>query len=483
MNKLLISVFILLVTGASCVAQNATIDWMLQFQRIDGFGGAVEFKTYSLGDTKAQFFFGTGPGQLGLSILRVGPPIGPGSTSYPSWDAGDCSTVNTSCAGMNATDISLALQYGSNVKILTSTIVAPMNMMSNGFAWCSTSGSGAVLSGSYTAFATWLANYIKSVKQVTGADIFAITPANEPDQCPNYTAAQWSDAQLDTFIKNDMGPVFASQGITATLIMDPEVGHYATLPQYSGCATDTACAQYVGSWNYHDYDAYLIAQGNVSPGPLPSGFPATNHYWETEASCGAGFGPSFCESGFTTDMASDGLGWAAVLDQRMVDGLNAYMYWWLEWGHLSTDDDEGLVGVTPQGADIMTARAYVFGQYAHWIRPGYSRIAATHKPQAGVSVTAYQDLPSNTIVIVATNYTASARSQTFTISSGPTFSTLTPYTTTSASSGMVQQAAVSPSNNSFAYSLPAQSVTTFVGQSGTSSTVPATPTDLKATVQ
>ena len=191
-------------------------------------------------------------------------------------------------------------------------------------------------------------------------------------------------------------------------------------------------------------------------------------YWETEASCGIGYGPSGCESGFTTDMPTDGLMWAGLIDDRLVNAnANAYLYWALLAG---TTDNEGLASTS----GTIAKRAYVFGQYGRFVRPNYFRIDATHVPQSGVSVSAYQNTSSGTLVIIATNYTSTTKVQAFSITNAPTFSAVTPYIT-SPSLSLAAQSNVSVSDNSFTYTLPASSVTTFVGSS-----VVAPPTNIKA---
>jgi glucuronoarabinoxylan endo-1,4-beta-xylanase len=129
------------------------------------------------------------------------------------------------------------------------------------------------------------------------------------------------------------------------------------------------------------------------------------------------------------------------------------------------------------GGSAVAKRAYVLGQYAKFVRPGYYRIDATRQPQTGVSVSAFQDTPSSTLDIIATNYTGSPVSQTFNITNAPTFSTLTP-TITSASLSLAAQSNVSVSGNSFTYTLPADSITTFVGRAS----IPLPPTNLTSTV-
>jgi glucuronoarabinoxylan endo-1,4-beta-xylanase len=296
---------------------------------------------------------------------------------------------------------------------------------------------------------------------------------NEPEGCDTYDSAVWTSAQLDTFIKTNLGPTFSTNGIS-TLIFMPETGEYSSFSSFgSGCMTDSACYAYVGGINWHDYDATANSSDSISSATNP--WPARGlKYWETEVSCGPGYGPSGCEAGFNTDMTTDGLMWAGLIDDRMVnENANAYLYWWLIGGN--STDDEALMALNGRIAQ----RAYVFGQYSKFVRPGYYRIDATHVPQTGVSISAYQNAPTNTLVIVATNYTGSGVSQTFNITSAPRFTSLTPYIT-STSLSLAAQSAVSLSSTSFTYTLPADSVTTFVG----STTAPmAPPTGLKATVQ
>jgi glucuronoarabinoxylan endo-1,4-beta-xylanase len=63
-------------------------------------------------------------------------------------------------------------------------------------------------------------------------------------------------------------------------------------------------------------------------------------------------------------------------------------------------------------------------------------------------------------VIVAINSSATPVRQSFTLQNGSVTS-LTPYQTTS-TGGLAQQSAVSVSSSTFTYTLPAQSITTFV---------------------
>lgn len=456
----------LLVLAVSAQAQTATVNWTDVHQVIDGFGASDAFFGSSMSSANQAFFFGTGSGQLGLSILRVAVPNNGGTSA-----AGNCSTVGTSCAGPVVGDMQAVIANGG--RVYASPWSPPAAYTTNGNVDCSAgSGNGALSGSDYASYATWLANFVQSVA-AQGVQIYALSVQNEPDQCKSYDSAAWSAANIDTFVKSNLGPTFSAAGLS-TLIFMSENGSYSAMTGGNGgetCGTDSSCTIYVGGYNWHDYDASLSGTDTVAADPVPSGWASGKKWWETEASCGSGFGPNFCQSGFNTNI-TNALNWAAVIDQRIaVDGANAWLYW-LMVGFNNTDDE----GLTSSGGTV-AARAYALGQYAKFVRPGYYRIDATHNPQSGVSVSAYQNKSNNTLVMIATNYTGSAVSQTFDITNAPAFSTLTP-TTTSASLNLAAQSNVSVSNNSFTYTLPANSITTFVS----SAAGPPPPSNLSGTV-
>jgi glucuronoarabinoxylan endo-1,4-beta-xylanase len=423
----------------------STINWTDVHQVIDGFGASDAFASASMSTANQNFFFGTSAGDLGLSILRVAVPDNGGIT-------GNCTSVGSSCAGAVVGDMKAALAKGA--RVYASPWSPPAAYKANGSIDCTT--TAALATADYGAYATWLANFVESL-QADGINLYALAVQNEPDTCQSYDSATWTAANYDSFVKSYLGPTFAADGLS-TLIMLPEAGIYSQTSGYDAtCGSDPACIQYVGGINWHDYDAVLTGTNTVTADPYPSNFPAGKKYWETESSC-PGAGAMRCASDFTTDIG-DALRWGAVVDQRIaVDGANAWLYWWLVSPESS--DNQGLMDSNGTAAQ----RAYMLGQYGKFVRPGYYRIDATHLPQTGVSVSAYQNTATGTLVIIATNYTSAAVSQAFTLTNAPTFTSVTP-TTTSSTMSLSTQTAVALTGNSITYTLPAQSITTFVGTS------------------
>ena len=107
MTKGLILLFLLI--GPVCHAQSVTIDWTNVHQVIDGFGANDYNESGTNNPTSALFtpgqaaiLFGTGPGQLGLTILRTGVPDN--GTGY---SMGDCTSVARIAPGYIFPTISL----------------------------------------------------------------------------------------------------------------------------------------------------------------------------------------------------------------------------------------------------------------------------------------------------------------------------------------------------------------------------------------
>ncbi|MGA8640590.1 choice-of-anchor D domain-containing protein [Candidatus Binatus sp.] len=454
----LLGALVLLLSGfgGAHAQTTATINWTDVHQVIDGFGASDAFAG-PLSSADLAFFFGTGTGQLGLSILRTGAPNN-GDMS------GDCTTVNVGCAGPYVSDMKAAIANGA--RIYSSPWTPPPAYKTNGLNTCT--GNAGLITSDYAAYATWLANYVMSLKTEEGITLYALSVQNEPNECLSYDSAYWTAAEIDTFVATNLGPTFAADGLS-TLIYVPEGSGYNEMSLGSTCATDSSCNEYIGGVVWHDYDANLTGTNTITADPYPSDWPAGKKYWETEASCGSGFGPNFCQTGFNTDI-TDALDWAAVIDQRIaVDNANAWLYWWLVG--LDSTDDQALV----DSNGTIAKRAYMLGQYSKFVRPGYFRIDATHLPATGVSVSAYQNTATSSLVIIATNYTGSDVSQEFSITNAPTFSSLTPYTT-SASLSLAKQSSVSLSSNSFTYKLPANSITTFASSASSGPTPTATAT-------
>jgi glucuronoarabinoxylan endo-1,4-beta-xylanase len=472
-------VILFLLIGPVCHAQSVTIDWTNVHQAIDGFGATSTNDAGSAGVTlltsaQSSFFFGTGNGQIGLSILRVGPPNG-----AFAYGAGNCTTVSTSCAGAYTSDVAFATSFGARIYVEPQS--PPAIYTTNGSVTCTANGGGGTIAlAHYNDYATWIVNFIKSLQTFQRANILALNAQGEPDFCDSASPGiTLSSQQLHDFITNSLGPALVSNGLSSALLLMSDSSKYGSIGIGGTCGTDPSCMSFVGGAAWDDYDATVtIPTDTVNPTPYPAGWISSGkHYWQAEISCqSGGGGPSFCNASFDPSM-TNALGWAALLDHRFaIDNVNAWLYFWFLLPQ-SVNSGEALLA---NDTGAVPLRTYVIGQYSRFIRPGYFRIDATHNPRTGVSVSAYQNTTGGNLTVVATNYTGSPVTQAFNVVNAPTFTSVTPYIT-SATQNIQAQGEQSVSSNSFTYTLPADSVTTFVGTSS-GSTAPVPPTKVQAVV-
>jgi glucuronoarabinoxylan endo-1,4-beta-xylanase len=427
-RSFVIGFFFMLLCIPSGKAQTVTVNWNKVYQVIDGFGASDAFEVAPLTSAQAELFFSPTAG-IGLSLLRTNVP-----------EDGSCSSVNPTCAG-EVSDMQIAIAYGA--KVWSTPWSPPASMKTND----AVNEGGYLLPGSYQAYATYLANYVKSLKILYGIDLYAVSVQNEPEGSHHWDSALWSSANYVTFISTYLGPTFTANGLTA-LIVTPETSSFWDLPKYlDPTMTDSTTAAYVGIIATHDYSS------NNSQPAYPLGHFGNKHLWQTEVSDFAPPDPSITSA----------LTYAQFINNWMtISNANAWHYWCLI---NPNDNNEGLMN----SAGAVTKRLYMMGNYSKFVRPGFYRIDATMTPQNGVSVSSYKNSTSGALVIVVINQNSSSVSQRFALN-GVSTPSITPWIT-SASFNLIQQPDVPITGGSFVYVLPAYSITSFVGV--TTSAIPA----------
>lgn len=432
--------------GAPPVATNCLVDWNNVHQRIDGFGGASAFGS-SWTTNEADLFFSTNLGVVtydifgvpyqnngvGLSLLRS--RIVPASSTSPSAIP---TTVETNL-------MQWAQARGARVWSTPWTPppgfkgpndIYDTNQATDGGLW-----GGSFLGGSATnlAYASQLANYVASMKNTYGVNLYAVSVQNEPDADVNtYEACQWTGTQIHDFVTN-LYNALAAKGVGSTKIMLPESQNWQDYQNLGGPAmTDPIVAADVGIVADHNYD------GLNGPANLVK----TNYgkpLWETEVSQNADLDPGI----------ANGVYYAQRIFLFMtVAQANAWHYWWLK-------------ALVPGSAGLLdtnaapTKKLFTIGNYSRFVRPGNYRIDVTNSSLVTM-VSAYKDTNSGNFAIVALNPESYAVTQIFNLTNF-TASSVTPWITSSNLS-LASQSPVTVSNASFTYALPALSVVTFAGQ-------------------
>ncbi|MFP5235798.1 MAG: Ig-like domain-containing protein [Acidobacteriota bacterium] len=412
-------------TVAATPSGTVAVDFGTAGQVIRGFGGSEAWSGV-MPATQISTLYGTGSTDLALSIMRV--RIAPAT-----WNS-TAKTADTTQWTAELTNAKAAQAMGATV--FATPWSAPASMKTDNSV-----NSGSLNSSSYADYADYLeayANYANSLN----VNLYAISMQNEPDWDPCgtggptaascYESCIWTGAQMDTWVANN------SSVLTVPLMM-PESYYFAATMSDPTLNDPNAVnkVKIVGGHLYGHAAYYYTNAENLH-----------KDVWMTEHTINLASGET------STQSMADALTEAMDVHNSMTVGqYNAYVYWWMV-NSTSLNYYSGLLDTSGN----MTWVGAGLAQYARFVRPGYSRYTATVNPLTGVYVSAYGGSGHQAIVVINTASTGAQIA--FTIQN-QSISSLTPYQTTSA--GMVAaQPAVTLSGNQFTYTVPAQSITTFV---------------------
>jgi glucuronoarabinoxylan endo-1,4-beta-xylanase len=297
---------------------------------------------------------------------------------------------------------------------------------------------GTLNASSYGAYAGYLESFVNYFAN-GGAPLYAISMQNEPDANVTYESCSWNGASMDSWVAS-LTANGSTNPITTRLMMPEAMGFNTS---YSDPALNDVNA--VGNISIVAGHIY-----GVSPTYYANAVSKGKEVWETE---------HYLSSSGSQPAISDALSAAREIHTSLVTGqYNAYLWWWLiDWNPGNGVTNYGLIDTS----NSPTYFGYALGQFARFIQPGYVRTdVSPASPVSGVYISSYSNSSPAHFVIVAVNTNTSPVSQPFTLANGAVTS-LTPYQTTS-SSGLAQQSAVSVTGAQFTYTMPAQSIVTFV---------------------
>jgi glucuronoarabinoxylan endo-1,4-beta-xylanase len=395
------------ITGPDGIG-DITINRFTPQQTMDGFG-ACDRNCITMTDADADFFFGTGTGQLGLTILRTTMySDGSGSAGFP-------------------TNLTKAAARGAIIWMAPWT--APAAWKDNG----DLNNGGHLLVGHYDDWATRMAGFQATCQSSASVNLYGISVQGEPNFVATYNSMIYTNAEMVNFVKV-LGPKLAALSPVPHLIL-PEVSDATLMAGYvNAMLADGTAAAYLDIVAWHQY-----AGNNATP-------VANYRNWMSEMSYFNAFDPTMTNA---LTMVGD------IHAALTVANVTAWHWWELEGGNQS--DNENLVGYN--GAPTQTTkRSYALGNFAKFIRPGYVRVSTTGTV-SGVSVTAF--VSGTSYVIVAIN-TGSAATLTFGLPRRLT--TMTPYLT-DATHDLAAQTGVAVVAGVLSTTLAASSVTTFAGTS------------------
>ena len=230
------------VTNEPPAPSACTVNASISHQQIDGFGAGVVFLDAGLDpltDGQMDTLYGAGPGQFGLSLIRV--RISP--------------TGNWSDALVNGQKA-----YARGAKILATPWTPPAAMKDN-----NNIVGGSLLPSEYGNYVTHL-NSFASAMAANGSPVAVISLQNEPDITVTYESALWTAAQFRTFCRDYAGALNAPVMMPESFRFDQAVSNPTLNDPVAAANVD-----YIGG---HLYGA------GVSDYPLARSL--GKHIWMTE---------------------------------------------------------------------------------------------------------------------------------------------------------------------------------------------------------
>jgi len=377
-------------------------------QVIDGFGASSAW-CGAIGDNVMNALYG----DLGYSILRLRIEEG----IKDNWKTGNFSSW--------AAELSNAKKANAKGAIVFASPWNPPPSMQENFTKSGDASAQRLRYDKYAEYVDYLNTYVKYMKD-NGVNLHAISVQNEPDYATDWN--WWTPTEMLNFMKNNAANINCR-------VIAPESFQY--LKNMSDPILNDATA--FANMDILGFHLYGTPVNQLAYSLFQQKRGTDKKAWMTEHY-------------FDTDGISDIMAMSKELHDCMVTGnMNGYVYWWITWPN----------GLANANGTIFK-RAYVLGQFAKFIRPGYYRVDATATPTSNVYVSAYKG--TDKAVIVAVNTSNSTVTQKFDIQNG-SISSVTPYTTDN-SKNLVAGTNISVTGNSFTAQLPPQSITTFVGSLG-----------------
>lgn len=386
---------------AAPLAGDVNVALSIEHQVISGFGGnSIRGWIPDLTPAQVETAFGNGPGQLGLTLLRIRVPF----------DSDDFALEVPTAAR--------AIALGA--KVMATPWSPPPALKTNNDPI-----DGELRPDAYGAYAEHLLAF-RDVMAAGGAPLYAISVQNEPDFDVDYESCLWTPAQAVDWIVGQ-GSRFGE-----TKLMTPESVRFERALTDPILENPAAAAEI-------DIVGGHIYGGGVADYPLARSLGKevwmTEHYRNSDRPAN--------EWPLALDVGKE-------IHDVMATNFNAYIWWYIRRSYgLLTED--GLV----------SKRGFLLAQYAKFVRPGFVRVDATPPSNAGVHVTAYKR-GAGEVVVVAVNMNAEPRDIALSVfdSCVASFARFT----TSATKSLADDGALELATGRASVTLDAQSVTTFVSQ-------------------
>lgn len=264
-------------------------------------------------------------------------------------------------------------------------------------AWMKTNHSlagGSLATQWEGAFARYLTKFVQAY-EAQGLPINTLTLQNEPLHTSNYPTMSMPATQQVSLIKNQVGPMFAANGINTKLLAYDHNWDDTSYPLT--VLNDAAARQYVAGTAFHAYAGDVSAQTTVH-----NAYPDKDIYF-TEIS-GGDWATNFADNivwnfqniliGNMRNWGKSAIFWNLALDQNHNPHLNG------------CSDCRGVVTVNNStGAVTFNEEFYSLGQVTRVVQPGAIRISSPST--SSVNTVAFLN-PDGSRALVALNPNATA---------------------------------------------------------------------------
>ncbi len=376
-----------------------TIQLQNTFQTIDGFGytltGGSADVIQALSPAKRtellKELFGTKPGQMGISVLRIGVGATDLDGEAYSYDdvSGDLSLQKFSLNKAKKSLISLLKQIKAiqpGIKLMATPWSPPAWMKDN----LATKG-GSLAPAFEAVYAQYLVKYIQAMQQ-EGLPIWALTPQNEPLHPGNNPSLLMTAGQQNNWIKNHLGPAFVRAKLKTKIII---YDHNCDKPEYPiEILNDPETRKYVDGSAFHLYNGDISALNTVKKAHPDKALYFTEQW-----------------TGSKGDFAGDYM-WH--IKNVIIGAMNNHSKTALEW-NLANDENfepvtpggctecKGALTISKQGIITRNQAYYIIGQASKIIPTGSIRIDLQGLP-TGLNGTAAKR-PDGKIAVILQNET------------------------------------------------------------------------------
>jgi glucosylceramidase len=235
---------------------------------------------------------------------------------------------------------------------------------------------GNMLDEHFAAHALYLARFVEDYAK-EGINVVAVQPQNEPGYLQDYPSCGWTGAQMTTYIRDHLGPLFAERlpdtQVWLGTLSNPQSDHAIGQAVVANAEAKAFLSGVGMQWGMQQHLGFYRQQGLT--------------VMQTEHQCG-NFPPTPRSSQYESSPAPNNHAYAleswGLLYNWINGGVSAYLAWNMVLDTFGTNLDavrpwnqNALLAVDTGARTLkITPTYYVFRHLAQYVEPGAKRVAA-----------------------------------------------------------------------------------------------------------